>query len=1036
MVMKPSFVHPTVFEPNRRAVLGGIGTACALPAITSLDAASAEPSPTAAEDWFVDPNLGNDDWTGRQPAPGDDDAGPLATIDEAIDRAVAEAEELAVEEVTDEPIRIWLRGGRYERRDRLELSPFPGGVPLDIAAYPDETPVIDGTTELTGWTETTINGVTAWHTHLPTVEAGHWRFNQLFVDGERRPRPRFPAAVDEVFEDGEPVESGEPRFYHVVDAPDEAEARTFVAEPDSIDPDWRNLEDVEVIALTNWYDERSTIEDVDSATDEVTIAHRSYPADHIIWSSRFYYLENVFEALERPGQWYLDRSTGDCYYVPRSDETIEDVSIRAPRAHELLVVTGTGGEPVRNVTFRGLTFHGTAWRQLRNDPNETTQSAFPAAEAIRFRHAERCALRHCRIHHVGEYGIGLHRRTRHLEVTGCELADLGAGGIKVYGSRTRRAEMSRQHRITDNHLHHGGRVFHMGAGVLSTTANGMTIGHNHIHDFYYTGISCGFTWGFGGAADENRIEANHIHDLGHGLLSDMGGVYTLGKQPATEVRYNHIHDVNENDYGGWGLYPDEGSTGIRWIGNLVYGTQNAFHMHFGADNLVHNNVLAAPREATVAYSNHDPRGESDVGLRLFNNVLVTDDDPIFTGGYGWDLGDPGVESDENLLWNESGDLDVSDDRQRMRIIRTSDDEPVPGSEVIVDLGDGEEGEFVFATLPEPIELAAESEYRLVIEGESGGAPWYDPVAVESTDDASVIGSTWYSGTEGAFQDATNGAAFGPVNLRYRTEADDTERPVLETPTPDTDVRNDHDGAIGTVIATGEDPLTVTALGQLVPPIESWWDQWTALDRDGESVVADPLFEDDGYTLGDGSPAFEPPVSLRPLPIDRAGPRDVLPPRPPTDVTASGDESVEIAWGDVPGAAQYRVYGAEDGQAAYERVDEVDESVVTVSLDAGETAGYVVTSLDTDGTESLPSARVDVTVPTATDDTPADADDADTDPEDTTADEAPPAQADEPADDDAPPPDESDGRLAVVAAVVAGLAGLGLLARRMLDRPPE
>jgi hypothetical protein len=160
---------------------------------------------------------------------------------------------------------------------------------------------------------------------------------------------------------------------------------------------------------------------------------------------------------------------------------------------------------------------------------------------------------------------------------------------------------------------------------------------------------------------ENTVAHNHIHDIGRGLLSDMGGVYTLGYQPGTVVRDNLIQRVHEQDYGGWGLYPDEGASEITWERNVVVDVEFAFHMHYGAANRVRNNVLADPRSGVFRYSNPDRGGVADYGFRAERNVLVWEDVPLIAEGYDWSIEDGGVESDHNLLWERGGAIEDGGD---------------------------------------------------------------------------------------------------------------------------------------------------------------------------------------------------------------------------------------------------------------------------------------------------------------------------------------------------------------------------------------
>ena len=210
---------------------------------------------------------------------------------------------------------------------------------------------------------------------------GKWYFRQLWVNGRRAVRARGP-------KDGFHEVAGLPP-----DAPRDKGQDRFLFHDGDLRA-WDNLNDVEVVALHIWLGVRLPVVSVDEKDHVAAFAARSRDPLTDGGAPARYYVENAFELLDSPGEWYLNRKTGVLYYWPLPGEKKGDLEAVAPVLTQLVRVEGepAAKKYVEHVTFRGLGFQHADWRPVHNDAMDV-QAAVPVPAAIQAEGAADCAWR-------------------------------------------------------------------------------------------------------------------------------------------------------------------------------------------------------------------------------------------------------------------------------------------------------------------------------------------------------------------------------------------------------------------------------------------------------------------------------------------------------------------------------------------------------------------------------------------------------------------------------------------------------------------
>ena len=575
---------------------------------------------------------------------------------------------------------IYLHGGVYVLHHPLR---FDRNIRVTIQPYEDEDVFLQGGIPQSAWQYSEING----HRVLRMALASQMTdFNQVYINGRSCHAASFPKRSNFKVED---------RNTRLFPRRNSGEAYHFRVASDCFNPAWYDSQNIGILMTHYWVDEHLKFASYNAQKREITVQTPfCMLPDAQKTEFRF---TNVREALKEPGEYYFDRNESALYYYPFPGENADNTELVIPTLGVLVYV---GGQQ-RNLTLKKLKLRyaggwdpllrmnfdlrdkalptirntvdncGPAWQMKSGKFRQGVQGAMQLPGVIMFDGVSHCTVQECLISHVGWYGICVASGCQDLKFERNEITQVGGGGIRISGMHHADLEKSgdfsrltRRLVIRNNEIHHCGLIYPSAPGIFATHAKEMLIEHNHLHHLNYSGISCGWTWGFSeNVTCENRICWNLIHDLGGGELSDMGAIYLLGIQPGTKVAHNVIYRVRDRNYGGWGIYLDEGSSHIVVEQNLVYDcSSEPFHLHYGRENILRGNIFAFggksclynERRSNRKYSS--PGENYSVSLNCLNNVFISDGTPFYSGGKQGVFQHEHFFSDCNLFYNlKNGD---------------------------------------------------------------------------------------------------------------------------------------------------------------------------------------------------------------------------------------------------------------------------------------------------------------------------------------------------------------------------------------------
>ena len=559
---------------------------------------------------YVSPN-------GSDAAPGTKDK-PLQTLE----RATALAEKSLHNASGD--VTVYLTGGLYRLAKPLVLGSEDSGRNghnLAFAAVHGQRPIVGGSQRIVDWQPFNASR-NIWTAHVPE---GVPAARQLYINGVRATRTHghLPVAL-------------------TMTAAGYTAANAIMAS-------WKHPEDLEFVytggdavwsepsvGLGPWTEPRCPVASIEGAT--IIMAQPCWknstqrnmlpdwkrPANLVGQQSlgkNPSYVENAFELLGTPGQFYLDHSTSTIYYTPRPGENLDTADVELPVLQTLVDIEGTPAHPVHNIVFSGVQFSYASWLGPNGpDGFSEIQAGYQVTGPEGYAQQGLCTLvpggtcpygawtkepgnvrlsfTH-NIHfvrdafvHLGAAGLDLGDGAQNDVVEGSVFTDISGNGLELAGVAAPlapSAEFAIGNRIENNLFEDVGAEFRGGIGVVIGYARNTLVSHNQMDHIPYDGISIGWGgWldkiqkaGQANNSAHNVIEDNLIH---HNMLvlSDGGGIYTQGRTGKTLADGERVigNVVYDQYSAGHAIYTDNGSAMITVSGNVVLHTSHDWgHPH-------------------------------------------------------------------------------------------------------------------------------------------------------------------------------------------------------------------------------------------------------------------------------------------------------------------------------------------------------------------------------------------------------------------------------------------------------------------------
>jgi len=344
---------------------------------------------------------------------------------------------------------------------------------------------------------------------------------------------------------------------------------------------------------------------------------------------KYRFIENVFEELNAPGEWYFDKEDSTLYIYPSGSINLNEAKIEVTKLDRLLEIKGLMDDPIRNITIEGIRFeHVNQTFMEQYEPLLRSDWTIYRGGAIFFENAENCQVLNCEFIDLGGNAIFISGYNRNITIQGNHIYNCGATGISFvgfpsavrspsfnynefvpleemdFGKGPKTMDYPMNCTVDNNLIHHTGRIEKQTAGVQISMAMNITVSHNSIYDVPRAGINVSEgTWG-GHIIEFNDVFNTVLETSDHGAFNSWGrdrfwhpDRKTMDNITKENPDMPYLDAVNTTiirnnrfrcDH-GWDIDLDDGSSNYHIYNNLCLN--GGIKLREGFYRTVENNIM-------------------------------------------------------------------------------------------------------------------------------------------------------------------------------------------------------------------------------------------------------------------------------------------------------------------------------------------------------------------------------------------------------------------------------------------------------------